>query len=185
MKSMLRQQYVPVSPTKEGKMTAAFVIGLLAGTFFFNLWGKHYMEELLLYKGLLTGRYEAGGLAGMALCFYILRKRGKRFLLLWCMELTEFCVAGRMLYALYYGFCGGVCLSSFVFQYAFSGILYYLLFLFPHYVVYGMMWQVMNQTAQFPNPRKRLLLSGMLFLLGVFLEGYIHAELMQNLLQKF
>lgn len=182
MRWMLRQRYVPVSPTKEGKMTAAFTVGLLAGTFFFNLWGKHCTEELLIYKGLLMGRYEAGGLAGIALCFYLLRKRGKRFLLLLGMELTEFCVAGRMLYAVYYGFCAGVCLSFFVFQYAFWGILYYLALLFPHYAGYGMMWYVLNQTLRFSCVSRRILLSGILFLLGIFLEGYVHAELIERFL---
>ena len=82
MKPMLRQyRYYRMPFTKEGKMSVAFLVGLLAGTFFFNMWGKGYMEELLLYKGLLLGRYEAGALAGLSLCLYIGKKRGKRFLL--------------------------------------------------------------------------------------------------------
>ena len=83
MKSMLRQYtYYPLTITKEGRMSIAFIIGLVAGTFFFNMWGKNYMDELLLYKGLLTGRYKAGALAGVGLCLYILKKRGRRYLVL-------------------------------------------------------------------------------------------------------
>lgn len=186
MKSMLRQyRRYQISFTKEGKMSAAFMIGLMAGTFFFNVWGKDYMDELLLYKSLLTGRYEAGGLAGFGLCFYIAGKRGKRFFLLLLMELTEFCVTGRMLFSLYYGFCAGVCLSSFVFQYALPGIAYFLLFLFPHFLAYGIMWQVLNQTGRFKNNGRRILLSVMIFAAGIFLEGYVHAGLLQKLLQGF
>lgn len=186
MKPMLRQyRRYQISFTKEGRMSAAFIMGLVAGTFFFNVWGKNYMDELLLYKGLLTGRYEAGGLAGLGLCFYIAGKRGKRFLLLFLMELTEFCVTGRMLFAAYYGFCAGVCLSSFVFQYGFLGVAYFLLFLFPHFIAYGIMWQIMNQTGRFKNNGQRIFLSVILFIVGVFLEGYVHAGLLQKLLQGF
>ncbi len=183
MKPMLRQyRYYQMSFTKEGRMSVAFFVGLLAGTFFFNMWGKNYMEELLLYKGLLMGRYEAGALAGLSLCLYILSKRGKRFFLLLCMELTEFCVTGRMLYALYYGFCAGVCASSFVFQYGFVGAGYFLLFLFPHYAAYAIMWQVLNQTERFKKTYSRIFLTVVLFVIGVLLEGYIHAGLLQHLL---
>lgn len=186
MKSTLRQyrQY-PMTVTKEGRMSAAFLIGLMAGTFFFNMWGKAYMDELLLYKGLLTGRYEAGALAGASLCFYIARKRSGRFFLLLFMELTQFCVAGRMLFCLYYGFCAGVCLSSFVFQYALLGILYFALFVFPHYGAYAMMWRVLNDTERWQSSRSRILMSIALFAVGILLEGYVHAGIMQKLLQKF
>lgn len=186
MKPMLRQRYqtYPVAITKEGRLAAAFLAGLLAGTFFFNLWGKSYMTELLLYKGLLTGRYEAGALAGLSLCFYVAGKRGKRFLLLLFMELTEFCMAGRLLFAAYYGFCGGVCLSAFVFQYSLPGMLYFLLFIFPHYAAYAIMWQVMNQTRRFPDGKKRILITCLLFFAGILSEGYVHAGILQQLLHK-
>ncbi|MBO5279274.1 MAG: hypothetical protein J6B06_07275 [Lachnospiraceae bacterium] len=186
MKSMLRQYHqYPVSFTKEGRMSAAFLTGLLAGTFFFNMWGKDYIEELLLYKGLLTGRYEAGALAGAALCFYIARKRLPRFLALLFMELTEFCTMGRMFFAAYYGFCAGVCLSAFVFQYSMRGIAYFGLFLFPHYGAYAMMWQVLNNKERWKSNRKRILVSSLLFVTGIILEGYLHAGLMQKILQNF
>lgn len=183
MKPKLRQ-YRYYRMTKEGRMSAAFIVGLLAGTLFFNIWGKSCMDELLLYKGLLTGRYEAGALAGLPLCLYIAQKRGKRFLFLLFMELTEFCVTGRMLYAAYYGFCAGVCLSSFVFQYGFLGIGYFILILFPHYLAYTAMWQVLNQTKRFTKNGQRILLSLVLFVAGVFLEGYIHAGLLQRFLKS-
>lgn len=185
MKPMLRQYHqYQVSFTKEGRMSAAFLAGLLAGTFFFNMWGKDYIEELLLYKGLLTGRYEAGALAGAALCFYIARKRLPRFLILLFMELTEFCIPGRMLFALYYGFCTGVCLSSFVFQYALPGIAYFVLFLFPHYGAYAVMWQVLNNRERWKSSRTRILVSVLLFAAGIVMEGYLHAGLMQKILQN-
>lgn len=183
MKPMLRQyRYYRMPFTKEGKMSVAFLVGLLAGTFFFNMWGKGYMEELLLYKGLLLGRYEAGALAGLSLCLYIGKKRGKRFLLLLFMELTEFCVAGRMLYTIYYGFCAGVCASSFVFQYGLVGAGYFLLFLFPHYAAYVIMWQVLNQGERFKTKYNRIFLATLIFVAGIFLEGYVHAGLLQRLL---
>lgn len=184
MKPMLRQYSCYRMPfTKEGRMAAAFITGLLAGTIFFNMWGKSYMDELLLYKGLLTGRYEAGALAGIGLCLYIMRKRGKRFLLLLFMELTEFCVTGRMLYAVYYGFCAGICLSSFVFQYGFVGTSYFVLFLFPHYAAYVLMWQVLNRTDKFKKTYRRIVLAAALFAAGIVLEGYVHAGLLQYFLQ--
>ncbi|MCI9540983.1 MAG: hypothetical protein HFG39_07960 [Lachnospiraceae bacterium] len=184
MKSMLRQYtYYPLTITKEGRMSIAFIIGLVAGTFFFNMWGKNYMDELLLYKGLLTGRYKAGALAGVGLCLYILKKRGRRYLVLLFMELTEFCIAGRMLFSVYYGFCTGVCLSSFVYQYGFLGMAYFLLFLFPHYIAYIIMWRILNQPKRFKNAGRRILLSTLVFVLGIILEGYIHAGILQKILQ--
>lgn len=186
MKSKLRQyQRYPVAVTKEGRMSAAFLMGLMLGTFFFNIWGKAYMDELLLYKGLLTGRYEAGALAGVTLCLYIARKRAGRFLLLLFMELTQLCMAGRLLFCIYYGFCMGVCLSSFVLQYALKGILYFALFLFPHFIAYAMMWRVLNRTEGWKKSRNRLFAAAALFALGVLLEGYVHAGIMQKLLQEF
>lgn len=184
MKSKLRR-YQPVKVTKEGRMSAAFLTGLMAGTFFFNMWGKAYMDEFLLYKGLLTGRYEAGALAGASLCFYIARKRSGRFCLLLFMELTQFCVAGRILFSMYYGFCMGVSLSSFIFQYAWRGIFYFVLFIFPHFAAYIMMWQVLNHTEKWQKNRNRILAAVILFLAGILLEGYVHAGLIQKILQKF
>lgn len=186
MKPMLRQYHhrYSISFTKEGRMSAAFLTGLLAGTFFFNMWGKDYIEELLLYKGLLTGRYEAGALAGTALCFYIARKRLPRFLALLFMELTEFCTMGRMLFSAYYGFCTGACLSAFVFQYSLPGIAYFILSLFPHYGAYVIMWQVLNYDTGLKSSKKRLPAAILLFITGIILEGYLHAGLMQKILQN-
>lgn len=185
MKPMLRQYHqYPVSVTKEGRMSAAFFAGLLAGTFFFNIWGKDSIEELLLYKGLLMGRYEAGALAGAALCFYIARKRLPHFLLLLFMELTDFCMLGRMLFSAYYGFCAGVCLSAFVFQYALMGVAYFILFLFPHYGAYAFMWYSLNSRERWKGNRSRILVSALLFVIGIFLEGYVHAGLIQKILQN-
>ena len=51
------RRYGGIFITKESRWLFIFFIGLLMGTFFFNLWGKNSLEEFVLYRGILKEKY--------------------------------------------------------------------------------------------------------------------------------
>lgn len=182
---MTRQYPNRAKFTKEGKTLTIFLLGLLAGTFFFNLIGKAYLEELVVYKGIVSGKYESGALSCISLFGFILIKRGKRFLLLLGLELTAFYTLGWMLFSGYYGFSAGVCLSALIMQYGFWGMALFLCWLLPHYPVYIFMWTLITGKKGKLSDKKRLLSAVLLLLLGVFLESYVNGIFLQNVMSRF
>ncbi len=177
------RRYGGIFITKESRWLFIFFIGLLMGTFFFNLWGKNSLEEFVLYRGILKEKYTSTLFSYTALFFYILWKRGKRLAILIALEFTMFEIPALLLYTIYYGFAAGAFLSSFVMQDGLQGIFSFFIWIFPHYIAYGILWWVLTTKKEKWNFGKRLFIIVGVLLLGVCMETFLNTMLIQKIWQ--
>lgn len=170
--------------TKESRMLLVFLLGLLMGTFFFNFIGTEYLEEMVLYKGIIEVQYKSIDFSPHHLWGYLVWDRGKRFLLLFVLQLTGIGLAAAMCCSFYYGFATGTFLSAFTIQYGLKGIPAFFVWILPHYILYIIMWKCLFSAKwQDAAAGKRLIASFGCFLGGTFLEAYVNTVLLQKILE--
>lgn len=177
------RRYGGIFITKESRWLFVFFIGLLTGTFFFNLWGKDSLEEFVLYRGILKDKYTSTLFSYMTLFSYILWKRGKRLAILIALEFTMFEIPALLFYTIYYGFAAGIFLSGFVMQDGLQGIFSFFIWIFPHYIVYSILWWVLITKKEKWHFGKRCITIIGILLFGVCLECFLNTMLIQKIWQ--
>lgn len=171
--------------SREKRTLFFFIAGLLIGTLFFNFIGKKYLQDFVLYKGIIATRYENTKLVQSDLFAYLLWNRGKRVFILIALESFIPMLSMIYLYSTFYGFASGVFLSAFVMQYAYFGILIFGIWIFPHYIAYAFLWKIIISNKDKHLWKKKLGLVILLLLLGVALECWVNLFVIQFFLQKF
>jgi len=164
----------------EGICAALFLTGILAGTLIFNCHGGKYAAQFLIAMNLSQAGYQQVQISYGRLAWYILERRGKRFALLWFCEMTRFQRQIRYLFALYYGLSAGMLQSALCHKNGILGILEFVLLLFPHYIIYTLLWKGV-QGFMARNKRAFLVIEILfLFLMGILLEVYVNTAILQK-----
>ena len=166
-----------------------FLTGFLMGILLPNIiwktiWEKDFFDSLYFIKNFIN---KSGN--GIEIFEEVLQQRGMFWLLVWLCGFSVFGVFLAIFTLWYLGFEAGYVLTGGILQMGFTGGIVGISFLFPQYFVYfpalvgGMsavyeksknIW--MNQNA-FQGSQlylKKMFLFGMLYLTGMFLEGFIN-----------
>ncbi len=141
-------------------------------------WDGYWMESL---------RYQEIGKT--ELFYFIFSERLPRFLLFLLLSFTNLSVVLGIGYIGWQGFCVGTLMSSAVMAYGIKGMLLILIGMFPHYILYfllyfGYLWLMRERKSaqrlpQAAGKRRMLfflcgLLFFFLFVTGIFLESYVN-----------
>lgn len=103
----------------------------------------------------------------------------------WILGLTVFSVPCFYAISAYAGISAGVVLSVITMQKGIAGIFYYVLTMFPHYIVYIPVWCILAFWAGRMTGKIRMIQMGALLglvFLGAVLESYVNPLLLQTLL---
>ncbi len=182
MEAVEKRKQIPYTALQksEGIYAIWFLVGILAGTLIFNFHGGRYTEQFLIAMNLSQMGYQQVKILHGRLLWYILERRGKRFLLLWFCEMTRFQKQVRFFFALYYGLSAGILQSALCHQRGILGVLEFILLLFPHYFFYGLDWKGMQGFVR--KERKGVLAFKILliFFIGVIVEAYFNTAILQK-----
>lgn len=186
-----------------GRLWLLFFAGIIAGTFFANLFFRDGYAEMGIYSEYFMDKFSLMEVKNKELFLYAFESRLKEILVVCLLSLTSFGALIPGAYLVYKGFCVGILVSIYVMQYGTGGIFLYLLSVFPHYLAYVPMaimlvhvgFEIHSDIKQFKSQKKYpdtkkmyaygkvLIILLFLNVIASYLETFANLPLMTKVLQ--
>lgn len=112
------------------------LLGIVIGALYANLFQDGYLNELKTYNLMGLDQVITLDINYGALLKYVLVKNFKAFFLIWIFSVTILGIPFMILYILYNGFSIGFLVSICTMQFGFKGIIVFLGYIFPQYLIY-------------------------------------------------
>lgn len=171
-----------------------FILGLMAGTFLLIFFRGTYSNSMDIYNKYFfktSNIVPSTASEKNALYFYCLKKYFKEVIIICIINITSFSKVFNIFYFLYKGFASGVLISSMTLSYGGSGIVVYLISVFPQYISYipliiftilfaTTIRKSKNDNVTFFWYAKCILLQIILIIITAFLEAYLNVGIFLN-----
>lgn len=166
-------------------------IGVIAGTFFANLFGRENINTWGLYNGEYLEMMSAVSFDYGQLWGYVALERAKLIGLMILCGLTSINTICMFAFMIFGGFELGIMVSMAVMQYGGAGIILVFVSLFPQWIFYAAAVMLLcrhlyNNKDKIPEAKKEkasaLALAALLTLVGVCTEVLINPMLVKNLI---
>lgn len=174
------------------------IVGVLCGTLFANLFQSFYRERFFLFDTSYATTLENLQINRFVIFKMALMKYSKDFFMLCLFCTTYIGIPYIMLHSVYKGFCIGFLISTATMKFGFTGLLYFLAYITPQYLIiipvllytYKKGYQLNRQlyfnkelgkpTIKYYFPYVLILIAAIA--LASFLEGFINAGLMKRIM---
>lgn len=193
------------SSVKKKYLLYAFFGGLITGTLFLNLITVDYYDEIGVFGKYFVDKFSALEINKAELLSYTFWSRVKEMLLIVLFSFTVFNYVYNTIYCSFLGFSTGIFISSLTITSGIKGVWFYVLSIFPHYIIYILLiFFVLNKSNQInqhiyhrntdiSNHNKHMILNIVLFIILIIIicllealaEVYINSPLLKILLKSF
>lgn len=112
-----------------------FIIAVIVGTVFANVFRPFYADQYYLFNPDYIKTLKEIDINGFQVFQMALIKHLKEFLLLWVLCITILGTPYIIIKSCTKGFCVGFIIATATMGYGFKGILLFLVYLFPHYLI--------------------------------------------------
>lgn len=112
------------------------LLGVLLGTIFANLFKDIYLSDITLTNSMNISKINTLQINYGSLLKFVLENNYKKYFLLWILSATVIGIPFMVLFIVYHGFCTGFIISISTMQYGLKGILLFLAYIFPQYLIY-------------------------------------------------
>lgn len=124
------------SSVKRMYLLYAFFCGLIIGTLFLNLVTSNYYDEIGVFSKYFVDKFNALVINKSELFSYTFLSRLKEMALVFVFSFTVISAFYNSLYCLFLGFSTGIFISSLTVTSGIKGVWFYMLSIFPHYIIY-------------------------------------------------
>ncbi len=191
--------------TKNDILIIIFFIGLIVGTIFANIFRTLYINEINIVNDYFSNKLVNMDIEYGSLLKYILFSRIKYFIILWLFSITILGLPVIFIYLIYSGFLVGFIISISTMKYGIMGILLFIVYLFPHGIIYIPVIAISIQRAFIMCKRMYYMKNGVkvnkkniileylftiilllvMIIIGCFIETYINSNILQSFLKNF
>ncbi|BCN31407.1 hypothetical protein bsdtb5_27020 [Anaeromicropila herbilytica] len=176
------------------------IFGVIIGTLFANIFKGVYLNNTALSDNIDISKIGTLNINYINLLKYVLINNYKKYFLIWLFNVTILGIPFMTLFIFYHGFCAGFIIAITTMQYGMKGILLFLTYLFPQYIIYipvyiitlwkgyeicrgmnhstnkGMKSKLQYAIKQLPI----VLILGVILFLGCILETYLNTYFIQK-----
>jgi hypothetical protein len=203
-------RYAIFSSVRGKYLLYVFFLGIVLGTLFLNFAVPDYSDEIGIFGNYFVDKFNSLQISKPDLFSFVLTSRIKEMALLLLFGLTIVNTFYNVIYCLFLGFSTGLFISSLTISYGIKGIWFYIVSIFPQYIVYIFLvvfainkflqinHRIYNKNGQQDNVfqignSKNIILNIMLIIFFVlilciieaWLEAYVNTSLLKKLLKSF
>lgn len=121
------------------RLLSIFIIGVVAGTFFINIFCSDGYDNFGIYSKYFIEKFQNLDVEKKELFLYSFWSRSKEILVLLVLSFTSLGSIAAEVFLAYKGLTIGILISVYVLQYGSGGLLLYGMSIFPHYIAYVLM----------------------------------------------
>lgn len=158
--------------SKQRKWIFPFFIGIGIGLTIFILFLPYYKE---IYTDNDFKRLLNVEMNRLAFFFYVLKRRLLVFTGLFLISRIHRLHGLLSVFVIYLGVCMGIGITAFSMKFGIWGAPFFLMALFPHFIFYFISFLLLMQNEQ--NDNRNILLSGVVVIIGCFMESYVNTFL--------
>ncbi|MFR1766083.1 MAG: stage II sporulation protein M [Lachnospira sp.] len=160
--------------------------GVVFGTCYANLMYKYGTYNKNIFTDDFLSVYDEVTINSLILWGYVCKNRLKDFLLMIILGLTGLCKPVFIAVFVMLGICSGTLLSFDVMRYGFTGILIYVVSIFPQYIFYMTALYIMVKAMYKKNFHRTkmwllIVLAFIIVIIGTYFESYVNPVILKNI----
>lgn len=179
------------------------IFGVIIGTVFANFFREEFFYDLKTLTSINLSSMNKIDINYGVLLKYVLVKNFKPYLLIWILNITILGIPFMILFILYSGFFAGFMVSIFTINYGLKGILLFLAYLFPQYLIYIpvfiiTLWRgytLYNENLNYKNINNKgnnhsfwdkfimFFMLALFLIIGSVVETYVNTYIVKNIIQ--
>ena len=158
-----------------------FYCGIIAGTFLINFFCENFYESLGVYSSFFLDINKNISVPRASLFFYVIKKMAMEIGVLLVLINSKLKEISTRIFVCYKGVTVSLLVSAYVMKYGMSGIIIYLITIFPHFIPYIYMIIYILKMGDKQNRLRNILIVVILFFITAFVEAYINSGLLELL----